>query len=119
MVLQALSKPPFEPLTSLGLELLSLKTFFLLALASAKWVSELYALSVHPSCLRLGEEGSAVSLLPNPAFLPKVLPCSFVLKALGSGALPSSTPGICGGSPVTLGLSSPVPEGVHRPYKPR
>ena len=59
----ALSEPPFEPLTSLGLELLSLKTVFHLALASAKRVSELHALSVHPSCLRLVEEGSAVCLL--------------------------------------------------------
>ncbi len=82
LVLQALSGPPFEPLTSVGLELLSLKSAFLLAMASAKRVSELHALSVHPSCLRLGEEGLAISLLPNPAFLPKVLPRSFVLRPL-------------------------------------
>lgn len=82
LVLRALSESPLEPLTSLGLELLSLKTAFLLAMSSAKRVSELHALSVHPSCLRLGEDGSAVSLLPNPAFLPKVLPRSFVVRPL-------------------------------------
>ena len=82
LVLRALSGSPFEPLSKLGLELLSFKTAFLLAMASAKRVSELHALSVHPSCLRLGEEGSAISLLPNPAFLPKVLPRSFVVRPL-------------------------------------
>ena len=39
-------------------------------------------MSVHPACLRLGGEGSAISLLPNPAFLPKVLPRSFVARPL-------------------------------------
>ena len=82
VVLDALTEPPFEPLSGLGWELLSLKTVFLLAIASAKRVSELRALSVHPACLRLGGEGSAISLLPNPAFLPKVLPRSFVARPL-------------------------------------
>ncbi len=35
VVLRALSQPPFEPLTSVGLKELSLKTTLLLALASA------------------------------------------------------------------------------------
>ena len=82
VVLDALTEPPFEPLSGLGWELLSLKTVFLLAIASAKRVSELRALSVHPACLRLGGEGSAISLLPNLAFLPKVLPHSFVTRPL-------------------------------------
>lgn len=82
LVLRALAESPFEPLSSLKLELLSLKTAFLLAMSSAKRVSELHALSVHPSCLRLAEEGSAISLLPNPAFLPKVLPRSLVVRPL-------------------------------------
>ena len=83
VVLDALTEPRFEPLSGLGWELLSLKTIFLLAIASAKRVSELRVLSAHPACLRLGGEGSAISLLPNPAFLPKVLPRSFVARPLG------------------------------------
>ena len=81
-VLDGLTEPLFEPLSGLELELLSLSVFFLLAIASAKRVSELLAPSVHPVCLRLGGEGSAVSPLPNPAFLPKVLPRSFVVRPL-------------------------------------
>ena len=82
VVLDAITEPPFEPLSSLGWELLSLKMVFLLAIASAKRVSELRALSVHPACMRLGGEGSAISLLPNPAFLPKVLSRFFVARPL-------------------------------------
>ena len=98
VVLGALTEPRFEPLSGLGWELLSLKTVFLLAIASAKRLSELRALSAHPACLRLGGEGSAISLLPNPAFLPKVLPRSFVARPLGSGPLPSSSSRVAGGS---------------------
>ncbi|MGH0118372.1 UNVERIFIED_CONTAM: hypothetical protein FKN15_047777 [Acipenser sinensis] len=36
-------------------------------------VSELQALSVHSSCMRIWEDGSRVSLRTNPAFLPKVI----------------------------------------------
>ena len=80
VVLDALTEPPFEPLSGLGWELLSLKTVFLLATASAK--RELHALSVHPAFLQPGGDGSAISLLLNPAFLPKVLPHSFVARPL-------------------------------------
>ncbi|XP_056091163.1 uncharacterized protein LOC130070700 [Rhinichthys klamathensis goyatoka] len=74
MVLEALSQHPFEPLGSISLKLLSLKTALLLALASAKRVSELYALSVHPSCTKFSLSGDKVSLKPNPAFMPKCFP---------------------------------------------
>ncbi len=40
VVLKALSQPPFEPLTSVGLKELSLKTVLLLALASAKRIGD-------------------------------------------------------------------------------
>ena len=45
---------------------LSLKMVFPLAIASAKRVSELRALSVHPACLRLGGEGFRHLSPPEP-----------------------------------------------------
>ncbi len=64
------------------MEFLTLKTAFLFSVSSVKRLSEICAFSVHPACLRLGEGGSSISLLPNPSFLPKVLPCSFVSRTL-------------------------------------
>lgn len=49
LVLEALRSNPYEPLEQSSLKMLSLKTTLLLALTSAKRVSELCALSVHPS----------------------------------------------------------------------
>ncbi len=52
MVLDALSHPPFEPLQQIEVKMLSFKTALLLALASAKRMSDIYALSVKPSCIQ-------------------------------------------------------------------
>lgn len=73
LVLEALCNPPFEPLAQAELKWLSFKTAFLLAIVSAKRVSELHALSVSPSCLRWCPDDSGVTLWPNMAFLPKVV----------------------------------------------
>ncbi len=54
VVLRALSQPPFEPLSSVGLKELSLKTALLLALASAKRIGDLHAFSVDSDCIRFG-----------------------------------------------------------------
>ncbi len=54
VVLRALSQPPFEPLASVGLKELSLKTALLLALASAKRIGDLHAFSVDSDCIRFG-----------------------------------------------------------------
>ena len=51
-MLDALCLPPFEPLAQAELKWVSIKTAFLLAIASAKRVGELHALSVCDSCLR-------------------------------------------------------------------
>ncbi|XP_049901735.1 uncharacterized protein LOC126391201 [Epinephelus moara] len=76
LVLQALEYPPFEPLESVDLKWLSVKSALLLALAMAKRVGELHALSVHEDLCRFLPEGGGVVLRPNPAFLPKVLSAS-------------------------------------------
>lgn len=48
LVLNALTRPPFEPLATVPFKILSVKTLFLVAVTSARRVSELGALSVHP-----------------------------------------------------------------------
>ena len=73
VVLDALCRPPFEPMARTDLKWLSYKTAFLLAITSAKRVGEIHALSVSPSCLRWNSDESGVILWPNTAFLPKVL----------------------------------------------
>ena len=73
LVLTALCHPPFEPLAQAELKWLSCKTAFLMAIVSAKRVSELHALSVSPRCIRWNPDGSGVTLWPNTAFVPKVL----------------------------------------------
>ncbi|XP_056116182.1 uncharacterized protein LOC130092366 [Rhinichthys klamathensis goyatoka] len=73
LVLEALSMSPFEPLDEIDLKILSFKTALLLALASAKRVSEIHALSVHSACTQFMPEDAGVVLRPNPAFMPKIV----------------------------------------------
>ncbi len=61
VVLRALSQPPFEPLTSVGLKELSLKITLLLALASAKRIGDLHAFSVNNDCMRFGPGDCSVT----------------------------------------------------------
>ncbi|KAK0147363.1 hypothetical protein N1851_013231 [Merluccius polli] len=72
-VLGALQHAPFEPIETVELKWLSLKTALLLAVCSARRIGELHALSVHRECCRLLPGNAGVVLRPNPAFLPKVL----------------------------------------------
>ncbi|XP_070602642.1 uncharacterized protein [Erythrolamprus reginae] len=68
-VLKALTKPPFEPLRSIPIRLLSIKTAFLVAVTSARRVSELSALSVRPDlCVFYPDR---VVLRLDPTFVPK------------------------------------------------
>lgn len=84
LVLTALRHDPFEPLETVGLQWLSFKTAFLLAIVSAKRIGELHALSVHEGCCRSLPDNAGVELRPNPAFHPKVWESrtsqSFVLR---------------------------------------
>ncbi|KAI2663988.1 dTTP/UTP pyrophosphatase [Labeo rohita] len=77
-VLSFLCSSQFEPLQSNDIKWISLKTVFLLAVASAKRVGELHALSVSELCLRWLPDNSGVVLRPNPSFLPKVLLPQFI-----------------------------------------
>jgi len=70
LVLKALVTEPFEPLERSSLKALSLKAALLLALTSAKRVSELTALSVHPSYLLIrGDHSGQHSDRTPPLFL--------------------------------------------------
>ena len=73
VVLDGLCKPPFEPLDTADLKVLSLKTVLLLALTTAKRVSDLEALSTAPECLRFSDDGLTVWLKPNMKFVTKNL----------------------------------------------
>ncbi|KAI2647428.1 Dimethyl sulfoxide/trimethylamine N-oxide reductase [Labeo rohita] len=68
----ALQQDPFEPLKSVELNALSLKTALLTALTSVKRVGDLQALSVNSSCLEFGSADSHVVLRPQPGYVPKV-----------------------------------------------
>ena len=69
-VLTWLSKGGFEPLPLAPINLLTKKTCFLLALASASRVSEIHAMSCHESCLQFRQDGS-VTLTTAPGFVAK------------------------------------------------
>lgn len=76
-VLDAMTRAPFEPLNTVSMKILSLKTVLLVALVSAKRVGNLAALSVHPSCLSISQDSTTAVLRPNPAFQPKVIAAGF------------------------------------------
>ena len=61
-MLEALCKPPYEPLREASLKHLTLKTVFLLAMASAGRLSELQALVFDPQYVQSKPKGAAVTL---------------------------------------------------------
>ena len=69
LVLQALTKQPFEPLGKASLKLLTFKTVFLLALASGKRRGEIHAWTF--SSLSYKENWSQVTIAPSTTFLAK------------------------------------------------
>ncbi|KAI2668352.1 Transposon Ty3-G Gag-Pol polyprotein [Labeo rohita] len=89
VVLEALCRPPFEPIEGISDKFLSLKTVLLIALSSLKRVGDLQALSVAPSFLDFAPGLSKAFLYPRSGYLPKV---------------PSSTP-----QPVVLQAFCPPP----------
>ncbi len=91
VVLRALSQPPFEPLTSMGLKELSLKTTLLLALASAKRIGDLHAFSVDSDCIRFEPGDCSVTLRPRMGYVPKLLSTSFKTQTVSLSALSSES----------------------------
>lgn len=98
-----MEKALFEPLETADLMWLPFKTALLLALASAKRVGELQALSVHQDLCRFLPEGAGMHL--NPAFLPKVTSSWHSNQAMELRSLSSTQKE---GSGRELSLVSPV-----------
>ena len=69
IVLQGLMRPPFEPLREASFRLLSLKTLFLVSLASGARRGEILALV--RTGLRFDDDGSSAIIYPDPQFVPK------------------------------------------------
>ncbi len=72
----------WQPLQSVDLESLSLKTALLLALASVKRMCGLQALSVISTYLQFGPNDTKVILKPRHGYIPKVLSTPFSDKEL-------------------------------------
>ena len=83
-VLRTLRSPPYEPLETCEFRALTIKTLFLVSLATAKRVGELQALS-----FRVAKAGQDLILTYLPEFVAKTetsdnpIPRSFPLKSLG------------------------------------
>uniref|UniRef100_A0A803K8I3 Tyr recombinase domain-containing protein n=1 Tax=Xenopus tropicalis TaxID=8364 RepID=A0A803K8I3_XENTR len=71
LVLNALLDSPFEPLSEVEIETLTRKTVFLVAISSARRVSELGALSCSEPFLVFHEDRAVLRTIPG--FLPKVV----------------------------------------------
>ena len=70
-VLVCLQKPPFEPLDKASKLHVTIKTAFLLALATAKRCSEIHALAMDSQHLRFNQSDGSVSLILKSGFLAK------------------------------------------------
>ncbi|CAM4684078.1 unnamed protein product [Leuciscus chuanchicus] len=88
VVLTALQSAPFEPLQSLELKFLSIKTALLVELASIKRVVDLQAFSVDEACLEFGPANSHVILRPRPGYVTKVPTTPFRDQFVNLQALP-------------------------------
>ncbi|XP_060546579.1 uncharacterized protein LOC132711485 [Pantherophis guttatus] len=69
-VLRALTGPPFEPLQDVSLKYLSFKVAFLVAVTSARRISEMAALSIRKELCIFHQDRVVLRL--DPSFIPKV-----------------------------------------------
>ncbi len=72
VVLEALCRPPFEPIEEISDRHLTLKTVFLLAISSLKRVGDLQALFVAPTHLDFAPGMAKAFLYPRAGYVPKV-----------------------------------------------
>ncbi|KAL0201654.1 hypothetical protein M9458_004841, partial [Cirrhinus mrigala] len=103
-VLTGLQRDPFEPLESVELKYLSLKTSLLIALTSIKRVGDLHTFSVSESCLEFGPADSHVRLRPRPGYVPKVPTTPFRDQVVNLQALPLEEADLALGCCVPFGL---------------
>ena len=86
LVLGSFTKVPFEPLTTSSLKNLTLKTCFLLSLATAKRVSEIQAFS---NIICHSEDWSSITLTFDPSFIAKTQRPGDHSSALSPVTIPS------------------------------
>ncbi|KAE8586429.1 hypothetical protein XENTR_v10006338 [Xenopus tropicalis] len=103
LVLSALQTPPFEPLATIPLAWLSWKTVFLLAIASARRVSEISALSSQPPYLIFHEDRAVLRTIPS--FVPKVVSAFHINQDI---TVPSFCPNPASPKEVALHSLDPV-----------
>lgn len=89
LVLKALSLPLFEPLEVVAISELSLKTILLFALASAKRIGDLQALSVGADCISFGAGDCNVTLRPKAGYVPRSLSTPFRAQVISLSAFSS------------------------------
>ncbi|XP_066448359.1 uncharacterized protein [Eleutherodactylus coqui] len=70
-VLGAMTAVPFEPIEALPIRMLTIKTIFLVAITSARRVSELQALSIRHPLMKIAD--TKLIFKTDPAFMPKVV----------------------------------------------
>ncbi len=87
-MLRVLQTAPFEPLQSVELKFLSMKTLLLTALALIKRMGDLQAFSVDESCLEFGPADSSATLRPRPGYVLKVPTTLFRDQVVNLQALP-------------------------------
>ena len=92
LVLLTLTKRPFEPLKSVDIKYLTLKTVFLLALASGKRRSEIHAWLA--SSVYFNADYSRATLSPSPAFLAKNQLASDGPACVQPVVIPALAPGL-------------------------
>ena len=80
IVLQTLTRTPFKPIRSIPIRMLALKTIFLVAITSARRVSELGALSVRADLCVFHKD--MVVLCTDPTFQPKRDPVFYMSQEI-------------------------------------
>ncbi|KAL0196867.1 hypothetical protein M9458_005407, partial [Cirrhinus mrigala] len=88
VVLLGLWRVHFEPLASVELKYLSLKTTLLIALTSIKRVGDLHDFSISKTCLEFGSADSHMTVRPRPGYVPKVPTTPFRDQVVNLQALP-------------------------------
>ncbi len=89
VVLQALTKCPFEPIESISVKYLTLKTVFLITPASGRRRSEIHALSLDSVKFAIVDGREVMSVATNPQFLAKNQPATGPAHSGGTIIIPS------------------------------
>jgi hypothetical protein len=98
LVLQVLGHAPFEPIRSIDIKLLTIKSVFLVAAASARRRSEIHALSAEQD--RFVVTGEGLRLLPRLCFLAKNQSLKYPGQPINLPSLTRHDPNSCAWCPV-------------------